>query len=673
MHKKHPLRSLFHLTLSALAAISSARADVVLNGLFADHMVLQRDAKVPVWGTATPGEEVTVTFGKASAKATAGTDGKWIVKLDPMPANASPEELVVAGKNTLKIEDVLIGDVWLCSGQSNMELRAGGLKNNPLYSNDILSANFPDIRLSFFTKKASETPLDSIALNWAPCTPDSVAKFSAAGFYFARDLQKELKVPIGLLWSTWGGTSAKAWTSLEALNTVPSFKQLASHEIDLYHQLPFITTNFPVQLKAWEEKNGRSDTNNLGEQQGWADPATSTSDWISGSFDLSKEKLGTPDGGIVWVRKGIVIPETASGKGFHMTLGKANEKYFTIYFNGKKLVEAGHTPPNFYLDNAGTGIPSDLVKAGTNLIAMRIVSDTGASGFLGSKPSKWDMSFPGATTIADDCQFKVEKKFDKLPPDALAERPNLKVIAAQGVSSYLFNGMIYPMIPFAIKGVVWYQGESDTGRAFAYRTMLPTMLNDWRARWGQGNFPILIQQLPNYHGDMVPHVAWAQLREAEAMTATNLPNCGLSCAIDIGEGGNVHPLNKRDVGHRLSLVALAKFYGKNIPYSGPLFDSSTVEGATIRVKFQHAEGLKSLDGKPLTQFAIAASDGNFIPAEAKIEGDTVVVSSPQVPKPAFVRYAWIDDPERCNFVNAIGLPAFPFRTDTLPGPTDNIP
>jgi len=670
VNKRHALSVVI---LSAFCSFYPAHADVTLNGLFADHMVLQRGAKVPVWGTATPGEQVTVTFGSQTVTSATGPDGKWRVNLNPMPANSTPAELTAVGKNTLKVQDVLVGDVWLCSGQSNMELRAGGLKDHPLYKDDISSANLPELRLSFFTKTGSETPLDSVSFNWTACTPDTVVKFSAAGFYFGRDLQKELKVPIGLLCCTWGGTSAEVWTSLEALNKVPSFKQRAAQQIEAFRQIPEFVKTFPGQLAAWEKKYGRADTENLGEKQGWAKPETSTADWKPGKFNLSKAALGTPDGGIVWVRKEITIPETAAGKGFHVITGKANGQFVTFYFNGKKIGESGHNPPLFYMDNAGTAVPADLIKAGANVIGMRIVSDSGTGSYLNSKPGKWDMNFPGAGDLTDDCQFKVEKQFSKLTQEALAEKPAFHSMAAQGVSSYLFNGMIHPLIPFALKGVVWYQGENDASRGHAYRTLLPTLITDWRQRWGQGDFPVLIQQLPNYHGDMNPKVEWAELREAEAMTASNLPNCGLACAIDIGEGGNVHPLNKRDIGRRLSLVALAKFYGQKVDYSGPVFASMIKEGPAIRVKFSFDDGLKSSNGQPLTQFAIAGSDKNFVPAEARIDGNTVVISSPQIKEPVAVRYAWADNPEGLNFINASGLPAFPFRTDDWPGITDNNP
>ena len=658
-----------------LIAACSVSAKVELSGVYSDHMVLQRGVPVPIWGWAEAGERITVEFAGQKKDTTADASGKWMVKLDPLIVSADPHDLRVHGTTpdeTIVISDVLVGDVWLCSGQSNMEFVMGQLKNTP-YESDLTTANFPLIRQGVVQRNPSIEPTNKATVRWETCTPKSVGDFTAAGFYFAREVSKELGVPIGLLHSSWGGTSAESWTSKPALNTVPDFKKRADEQITALRNLPVNLKKFPAALTTWEQENGRTDTQNVGEQNGWQKVDQDVSDWQTSKLDSKWLNAGLANGGIAWLRKEVDLPETTIGRTFRLNLGLVDEQYVTAYWNGEKIGDFGREPSqsyygHFYYSYVFFDVPPKLLKAGKNIFSLRYVVDTPNKAPMVKGALKQEFSDLGVKNWNDDCLIKVEREFPPLTKSALAEKPVVPKSDGAHTASALFNGMIYPLIPFAIKGAVWYQGEQDSLRAYAYRTMLPLMISDWRARWGF-DFPFIVQQLPNYAAGGATNTEWAELREAQALTAKTLTNCFVSVGIGAGESNNVHPKNKREVGHRLALVALAEVYGEPISFCGPVYDSMIIEGNSIRLKFKYADGLKSLNDEPLNNFIIAAGDRKFVPTDAKIEGDTVVVSNPQITEPVAVRYAFINDPEDCNFSNASGLPAMPFRTDTWPAST----
>ncbi len=647
---------------------SAARAEVQLSGVFADHMVLQRDAKVPVWGTADAGEVITVTFGEQKVSTTADANGKWRVKLVDLQAGG-PYTLTITGKNRIELSDVLVGEVWLCSGQSNMAYSMGSLKNTE-YASDLASADLPWLRQGSVPRKPSVEPRETTDVKWTVCSPQTVSDITAAGFYFARELHQDLNVPIGLLHSSWGGTSAESWTSIQALDTVATFKTRAQQQLANLAQLPEQIQAFPAAIAGWEQKSGRADPGNTGEKQGWADPAADTTTWKPIKFNAKWRDIGLPHGGIAWLRKEIDIPTSAAGKEFRLDLGPVEEQYSAAWFNGEKLGESGRKAPEFYGGYVGYKVPGRLVKGGRNVLALRFVAPVGDKAGTIRKPESLGFATLGVTNLDDNCLMKIEAEFPPLSKEALAARPPCPRGDAAHTSSALYGGMIHPLIPFAIRGCAWYQGEQDASRAFAYRTLLPLLIRDWRMHWGQGDFPFVIQQLPNWVADGAENTTWAEQREAQALTARNVLHCGLSVAIDIGESKDVHPKNKRDIGRRLALVALANVYGRTVAASGPVYESMTVEGSAIRVKFQHADGLTTTDGQPPRRFTIAGEDRKFVAAATKIDGSTVIVSSPQVPRPAAVRYAFVNDPVGVNLANASGLPAAPFRTDTWPGSTD---
>ncbi len=658
--------------LMLCAAVASflpvaARADVHPAALFGDNMVLQRDMKIPVWGTADPSEKVTVTLGTETASAVAGADGRWRVNLPALPAGG-PYTLTMTGKNTVTAQNALLGDVWLCSGQSNMQYAMQW--NKAYYAADIAASADPKLRSFTVANKTSPQPIgDLIPSNptqqiWQAATPDTVPGFTAVGYFFARELRKELGVPIGIIHSSWGGTNGESWVSREALSANPELKTLADTQIGAMESYDADKKQFPTLLAAWEDKYGAKDSGNAGEAQGWAKPDFSDADWKTAKVPLNFGQLGMKSGGSAWFRKTLDVPADAAGKAFTWNLGWSADDV-TGYCNGVKLPVSPSTPtPQFVNGPHSFTVPADLVHAGLNTFALRVFSHS-ANGTV--TPGTAKMNFPATTygPDADEWRYNVEHENPPLSSDAVSSLPKSPSAQLQNTATYIYNAQIAPLMPFAIKGVIWYQGENNSQRAAQYRKILPALIGDWRARWGEGRFPFYIVQLANYGGNppQPSRSAWAELREAQLLTAQNVPGTGIAVTMDVGEGDNIHPKDKQDVGKRLALVALAKTYGQSVPYSGPLFSSMTVTGNTAKLLFTHADGGLVAKGGPLKYFAVAGDDRKFVWADAQISGDSVLVSSPQVAHPVAVRYAWADNPAGANLYNGAGLPASPFRTD----------
>ena len=653
-------------------------AELKLASVFTDHMVLQREQSVPVWGWADPNEKVTVEFADQTKTAIADATGKWLVKLDAIPASDKPGVLSVSVSNpkskipNLKCSDVLVGDVWLCSGQSNMGMDVKGSLNA---EEEIASANHPSIRLFAVKHNPALAPTNAVNGEWVQCSTQTVGRFSAAAYFFGRELHKELKIPIGLLHSSVGGTPAEAWTRLEALRTMPALAERAEKEIAQINAQEADNKRFVADRAAWEKKYGVEPPPVAEAARNWADPALDTGDWKTITLPNQWAQLGAKSGGVFWLRRDVNLPESAAGKPFGLGLNWVSEQYDTAFFNGVEVGHANDKAPDFYNLQRRYNVPGKLVKAGRNVIAVRIVSATERAGMW-----QWGhmLGVPVVNQTALDNQWlmKTESTFAPLPPEALKSRPKPNNIAFRSVSSALYNGMIAPLIPFAFKGTIWYQGESNAGRAGEYRELLSLMIRDWRAQWGMGEFPFMIQQLVNNgpaSDDANARSSWSILREAQVQVAETVPNCGIAVGIELGSAFTIHPPNKQEVGKRLALVALEKTYGQKIESSGPRYSSMKIEGNSIRITFTHAKGLQAKGGT-LKRFSISGSDPaspagsavtskKFVWADAKIEGETIVVSSPHVTQPVAVRYAWLDNPEGCNLYNAAGLPASPFRTD----------
>ena len=557
-------------TCFLLGFSTALHAKVSLPAIFGDHMVLQQSATMPVWGKATPGEKVTVTVGSSTASAITGTDGRWRVDLTPLNASKDPVTMTVTGSNTLTFSDVLVGDVWVCSGQSNMEY---GINSTTKAKEDIPKANRPMLRLFMVQKTFSFTPLDGIATgnnanntndtligHWQVCTPEILVghggwpdSFSAVAYYFGSEIQERTGLPVGLIQTPWGGKPIQAFMSLESLKKDPDFTvYVAKHEKE-FADSPALKAaaaskraEYNAQMKAWNDQYGAA-------------------------FKQSMEE-------------------------------------FTKAENAAK---AAHAP-------------------------------------LPTRP-KPPVAMP--TPLPDG----------NPKPDT---------------PTHLFNGMISTIIPYAIKGVIWYQGENNRDMPWDYDKLFAAMISDWRGRWGQGDFPFLFVQLASFQAPAsqpVEKSAWAVIRDMQLRTL-KVPNTAMAVAIDIGEANNIHPGDKVDVAHRLALAARKNVYGEQLECSGPLYDGMTVEGDKARIRFQHAKGLKIAahpqmypDLVPtvpaeLGAFAIAGADRNWVPAKAVIDGETVVVSSEQVKQPVAVRYGWANNPS-CHLYNEANLPASPFRTD----------
>lgn len=670
-----------------VGAVFRLRADVKLPSVISDHAVLQKARSVPIWGKADPDEKVTVTFNGAKAETQAGADGKWKVTLDLSASPQGPFELTVEGKNKLVISDVVVGEVWVCSGQSNMEF---ALKNAADAATELPNSTNSLLRQFSVIKTSVPVPQDDCKGAWVVASPETSGQFTAVGYYFGKKLQQELKTPVGLLHTSWGGSALEAWISEPTMDQFPDLKVTKDKLIGDIKSLPQRLNDFQTQYRAWETKYDRK-SNPVGKPEDYAGVGVDTSTWKTVKLPGLLSASGLPDAGAIWIRRTITIPADKAGTNSYVECGIINQ-FDTVYWNGAKMAETT-------IENAGSSSPRQYslngkyVKAGDNVLAIRIFNPAGGIGINAEKAPFRVLNQP----LNGDWLAKVESE---LPPLAAASKAEYPAPVA-GMSrppqwpTCLYNGMIHPLIPYAIRGVIWYQGETNAGRAYQYRTSFPTMIEDWRALWGQGEFPFYWCQLANYTAKKnVPGDSdWAELREAQTMTL-KLKNSAQAILIDIGEADDIHPRNKKDAGERLSRIALAQTYGKSdIVFSGPLYKSMAVEGDKIRIQFSHADdGLmaqpipstyvpRSLVPKPvplvrnspqseLEGFAICGDDKQWKWANATIENGTVVVSSPEVAKPVAVRYAWANNPT-CNLYNKAGLPGVPFRTDDFPAITLN--
>lgn len=645
------------LLMSSRIPAAGQAAKPFLSPMFTDNMVLQRGIAAPVWGWAAPGEKVTVSMEGRSATATTDGTGKWMARIGPFNAGG-PYTLTVSGPQTATLKNVLVGDVWVCSGQSNMEMGIGNVNNA---AQEIASADYPQIRLFTVQKTIALEPRSTLTGQWDVCTPKTVASggwggFSAVGYFFGRDLYKELKVPIGLIHTSWGGTVAEAWTSAEALETMPDFKPAVAQVVASRSAAPG-KFNMDRAMAEWWSKNDPG--SRAGES--WQAASLPEADWKTMGLPAKWEDAGLPDfDGIVWFRREVDVPADAAGKEATLSLGPIDDRD-TTWVNGIKVGEN-----SLYNANRVYKIPAGVLKAGRNVIAVRVLDTGGAGGLYGSADQLRLDAGGASIPLHGDWRYRAGAPLAKLTPVPVDTTNN------PNVATVLYNGMIAPVLPYGIKGAIWYQGESNAGRAYQYRTLLPTMIRDWRNRWDVGPFPFFIVQLANFmQTDTEPKDdAWPELREAQEMAARSVGKSAIATAIDIGDAADIHPKNKQEVGRRLALDALAIAYGKKVEYSGPVYKSMKRDGNRIVLTYDHlGGGLDAKNGK-LTGFAIAGKDRKFVWADAVIEGNTVAVWSPAVADPVAVRYAWSNNPV-ANLYNKVGLPALPFRTDQWPGVTAN--
>jgi sialate O-acetylesterase len=648
------------LVVGAIAICgSSAYANIRLPALVGDNMVLQSGSKARLWGFAHPGERVTISMAGKSANGTADGKGRWEMWIGPLEAGG-PFEMTIAGQNTIVLRNVLVGEVWVASGQSNMEWQ---LQNSARGAEEVAQASHPLIHLFTVARTTSLEPRDDAPGRWVVCSPETAGTFSAVAYFFGRELNRTLNVPVGLIHSSWGGTPAEAWTSRQTLAANPELKPMIDSFDTAAANAPDAIRKYQAEVTKWEDEHYLPDPGNKGFDLGYARPDSSEEAWKTMRLPQAWETAGLDIDGAVWFRRALELPGEWAGKDLTLSLG-AIDDFDTTYFNGFKIGATGRETPNHWMFPRKYTAPGRLVHAGRNVIAVRVFDHYGDGGFTGSATDMW-IAPTGANPIslAGDWLYRIEMAVTPIKVDfstapvapAGAGNPNSPTV--------LYNAMLAPLTPYSIRGAIWYQGESNAGRARQYQRLFPAMIRNWREAWGEGNFPFLFVQLANFQARKAEpsESGWAELREAQMMTLRE-PETGMAVIIDIGEAGNIHPKNKQDVGHRLAVWALAKTYGRHVEFSGPLYQSQAVEGDKIRIRFSHGEGLRARDGGPVEGFAVAGSDGKFVWANARIEQDEVVVWSDIVPHPQSVRYAWADNPA-ANLYNGAGLPASPFRTD----------
>lgn len=632
----------------ALINSFSSHCQIRLPRLISDGMVLQRGDSVRIWGWAAPGEKVTVTFIDHKYQATTDVSGEWTVWLRGLKPGG-PFSMKIEAANTITVNDILIGDVWLCSGQSNMELPVRRVR--PLYEAEIAASANNYIR-SFTVPKNyvfKEPQKDLPSGTWAAANPETVLDFSAAAWFFARDLYEVYKVPVGLLTSAFGGSPAEAWISEEGLKEFPvHYNELQRCKSDSL--VNAIASADQKRIQEWYGKLQQTDEGYRTSGMNWSDPLLNTNDWhtvtIPGYWSDTELK---GINGAVWFRKEIIVPAPAAGLPGKLNLGTIIDADST-FLNGKFIGTVSYQyPPRWY------SIPAGILKEGRNILTVRVISNSSDGGFVPGK--SYELAAGDfKTNLAGEWKFKVGAVMTPLNGQTFfGYKPG-----------GLYNSMLAPLLNYSIRGILWYQGESNAGRPVEYRSLFPALITDWRKHFDQGNIPFLFVQLPNFmEPDSLPSESnWALMREAQLQTLS-VPNTGMAVTIDIGEWNDIHPLNKKDVGKRLALAAQKVAYGDiTVVYSGPTYKSMQVKRQKIILTFDNTgSGLYAKGGGSLKHFAIAGADMKFVWGRARIRGDKVIVKSKGVKKPVAVRYAWADNPEGANLYNREGLPAAPFRTD----------
>jgi sialate O-acetylesterase len=657
---RNAVNSRIALLAASLLMAANARADIKLPRLVGDDMVLQRDAPIRVWGWADPGEGVQLRFRRAKVTTRADSSGRWSATF-PSQIAGGPDEMRIAGKNVLTLKNILVGDVWLASGQSNMQFpmaRVGDFGGVADADREIDSAHFPQIRLFVVNRVTALRPSDDVeSSGWLAATPETVRTFSAVAYLFGREIHQRYKVPIGLIESAWGGTPAETWVSAQSLKKFPEFDASLKRQSRIDAAA---IAGYDVYLAArnrWYQLHGREDRGSAGE--GWSAADYEDADWPSVQEPQPwpiKPVKGFD--GTVWYRKEIDALPAEAGKPLRLHLSRMLQAD-TTYFNGARVGETlGEVKERDY------SVPPLLVNAGRNVVSVRLAgqydSGDGYVGMLGEASEMYADFGSRKVTLAGSWRYQPGPDLSALPePPPIAEFRD-KFPASPAL---LFNAMIAPLAPYRIKGAIWYQGESNVGRAAQYRRLFAALINDWRTQWGY-RVPFLFVQLAGFEADppAPAECERAELREAQA-AALSLGATGMASAIDLGERNDVHPRNKQDVAQRLVLAAAKVAYGESVVYSGPMYRSMQIERGRIRLKFSNTGSGLRIAGNPrvLRGFAIAAEAGPFVWARAGVEGNDVIVSSGSVPTPARVRYDWRNTPDG-NLYNAQGLPALPFRT-----------
>jgi sialate O-acetylesterase len=637
---------LFFTLLISFAGTTQLR----LPAMVSDSMILQRDKPVNIWGWWIGEGPVTVSFNGKEFKAMADAQQRWQLQLPATSAGGPYTLTIQAGKETKTIREILMGDVWLCSGQSNMDFIMGKLTEK--YPDEIAASNNPMIREFQVNQQYALHPNQVLNGKWRVANPANIGSFSAVAYFMVKALYEKYKVPMAVIKSTWGGTPAESWISEEGLRDFSGYLERYHFYQDSINMKAAITRERTV-TNQWQKDAKEGDKGRLPENN-WKQNDFPANNIGSMQVPGFWEKYGLKDAdGVVWCKKKFALTAQQASTEAWLELGMIDDADST-YVNG---VLVGYST-NRYVARKYK-VPAGFLKEGNNTITVRIVDTDGNGGFIAEK--KYRLLFK-------DSEVSLAGNWEYAAGNLVAPLPVASFVKMFTQPITLYNGMIHPLISYTIKGAAWYQGESNGGRAGDYRQLLTALIKDWRSRWQQGDFPFLIVQLANYM-EIVKEPGesgWANLREAQQQAAMDLPNVGLAVTIDIGETYDVHPLNKKEVGDRLALAARKIAYQENnLVYSGPELASFTKKGKAIELTFRHAgSGLIATGDQPLQQFAIAGADKKFVWATATIIGKNKVrVESDAISEPIAVRYAWANNPKGCNLYNKEGIPASPFRTD----------
>lgn len=638
------LSLLFLAGLLACAGLGAAPAALpFVSPIIGEHMVLQRGQMNRVWGWATPGDEVRVAIGGMTAIAVAAADGRWQAEFAPPPAGG-PYTLTIDGPQHCEFSDVLVGDVWLCSGQSNMEF---GLARARDGAAEVAAANQPGIRLFRGGAKSAYAAAAVPQGEWRPCTPENAGSFSAVAYFFARKTNAETGVPVGLIQAAVGGTFAECWMSPEALAPMAEFRPAFAEIARLRARGGEEYGNY---VSHWYDEFDR------GQREGWGGEALDTAAWKPTSLKSAFAALGVPTTpAVVWLRREIMLPDPLPAGTAKCLLGVV-EKMDTVFLNGRWVGASSWVEnPRVY------PIPSDVLRPGRNVVAIRVLKTKPDGGFT-TPAAELKLVLGDGTAIPLEGEWRGAVSVDARAPHPLP----LGYENYPTMPSVLFNGMIRPLAPLAIAGALWYQGEANQFNAPQYRTLLPALIADWRALFGQETLPFYIASLPAFTGRLASPPAqadgWTQIREIQLEIGRTVPHAGCAVTVDTGDATDIHPTDKLPVGERLALLALRDVYGREVVSAGPTFAALEPLAGALRIRFTGTDGGLVARGEKLGEFAIAGADRVWCWAAARIEGDTVVVSSPEVPQPVAVRYAWQANPLATLF-NGAGLPAAPFRSD----------
>jgi sialate O-acetylesterase len=609
-------------------------------------MVIQREKQVRIWGWAAVGEKISVTFNKKTLRSVASADGKWSVMLPVMKAGG-PYTMVIKGNNEVVISDILVGDVWFCSGQSNMVLTMERVKEK--YPEEILEASYPQIRnflvptFSDVTKVHADLPGGS----WVAASPETIFGFGAVAYFFAKEIHKQYNIPVGIINASVGGTPAEAWISEEGLQGLPELMSAVRN----FHDSVYMADVMARSSARTERPPVEPDR---GVAERWHEPGIVTDGWHNFWLPGYWEDQGVRDlHGNLWFRKDIVLPDSFEGKEARLFMGRivdADE----AFINGTKVGSITYQyPPRRY------NVPSGVLKSGRNTIVVHVTNYTGKGGFVPDKPY-WLIAGTDSVDLRGKWKYEVGNVFSK------EEGPPPFRFSAQNSPTGLFNTMVAPVSNYTIKGINWYQGEANTGNPDNYAELLTALIADWRQIWNDASLPFAFVQLASFmERRYLPMESnWATLRD-EQRQVLKVPNTAMVVAIDAGEWNDIHPLNKKDIGLRLALAQRRIAYGeKSLVHSGPLYQSKTVDGnRTVLIFTSTGSGLMAQGGEPLKYFEVAAADGKYFPAKATLNGDKVEVWSDRVAIPVTVRYGWADNPHGANLYNKEGLPASPFQTE----------